>query len=241
MKNKKNVLITCTLLLLFAAGCSLYSVVSTDKDETTDFIKYKTYAWLPDKDNSNNSLNNQIMRNNIKNYFSHELIDNYSFEVNIDTPDVLMEVTVTLANKTRIEEHPVTNTVPNYSSNYSYGYPYQNNPYPQNPHSQNPYYTPQPNQYNYNGYNNNNYNYNNNSYNGYRYQTTYVKEQHNYTESSVTINMIDRLRNELVWTSTAQADIYSENPEYVKSELHPAVHKMMKYFPIKKVEKPNYK
>lgn len=217
---KKIILIA--LPILFTMGCDLYSVVSSDRDNTTDFTKYKTYAWLPDKDNSNNTLNNQIMRNNIKNYFTHELVDNYGFTANKDAPDVLMEFRVTVINKVKTEEHPVTSTVPN----YSYGYPYQTNPYSQNPYSQYPYYTPQPNPYNYNGYNN-----------GYRYQTTYVKEKHNYTESGITINMIDRSRNELVWTGTALANIYDESTEYVKGQMHPAVDKLMKYFPIKPVAK----
>ncbi|MBY0433488.1 MAG: DUF4136 domain-containing protein [Cyclobacteriaceae bacterium] len=239
MKTKS--FIPVIALLLFVTGCAPYSVVSTDKDDaTTDFTKYKTYAWLPDKDNSNDLLNNQIIRNNIKNYFTHELVGNYGFTANTNTPDVLLEFQVTVINKVNTEEHPVTNPVPN----YSYSYPYPNNPYSQNPYSQNPYYTPQPNPYNYNGYgyNNNNFNNNNNNnnnnYSGYRYQTTYVKEQHNYTESTITINMIDRVRNELVWTASAQADIYNIYNEsaYVKSQLHPAVHKLLKYFPLKPVK-----
>jgi hypothetical protein len=238
----KTKLLIPIFILLAVSGCGLYSVVSTDKDDTADFTKYTTFAWLPDKDNSNNTLNNQIIRNNIKNYFTHELVDNYGFTANTDAPDVLVEFTVTVANKTKTEEHPVTGTVPNYGNynnntpNYSTGYPYNNNPYGQNPYSQNQYYTPQPNPYNYNGYNNNNMNsYNNTQNSGYRYQTTYARETHNYTESSITINMIDRKRNELVWTSTAQADIYESDNQNVQNDIHPAVHKMLKTFPLKQV------
>lgn len=233
MKTKKIILITCSLPLIFASGCTLYSVISTDKDSTADFTNYKTYAWLPDKDNSNNELNNQIMRNNIKNYFTHEMVENYGFTANPNTPNVLMEFKVTVVNKVKTEEHPVTNTVPNYST----GYPYQNNRYPANPYSQNQYYTPQPNPYNYNGYNSNYMNtYNNGQNSGYRYQTTYVKEQHNYTQSTITVNMIERERNEMVWTVTAQVDIYDDNSQNLQNDIHPAVHRMMKYFPIKRIE-----
>ncbi len=226
---KQKFLFPILAFLLFAVGCAVYSVVSYDKDNEADFTKYKTYAWLPDKDNSNNVLNNQIMRNNIKNYFTHEFVDNYGFTANTDTPDVLMEFTVTVANKTKTEEHPVTTTVPNYSygnyynnntPNYSYGYPYSYNNYPDNYYSRHRYYSPQPNPYNYNGY-----------YSGYSYRTTYVKHELNYTRSSITINMIDNKRNELVWTATAQTDIYANDPKNVQNDIHPAVHKMMKYFP----------
>jgi hypothetical protein len=237
LKRRIKLLFSILGLQLFVIGCATtYSVVSTDKDVTADFTKYKTYAWLPDKDNSN--LNNPIMRNNIKNYFTHEFVDNYGLTANTDMPDVLMEVTVTVANK--IEEHSVPTTVPttvptpvpNYSygnyyntntPNYSYGYPYPNNPYPQNPYSRHLYYSPQPNPYNYNGY-----------YSGYRYQTTYIKHQHQYTESNITINVIDNKRNELVWTVTAQTDIYDNDSKNVQDDIHPAVTKMLEYFPIKK-------
>lgn len=47
---KQKLLFPILALLLFAVGCVVYSVVSSDKDDTADFTKYKTYAWLPDKD-----------------------------------------------------------------------------------------------------------------------------------------------------------------------------------------------
>jgi|TARA_R110000737_G_scaffold104095_1_gene137256 hypothetical protein len=222
-------------LLLFSVGCSVYSVVSSDKDNKADFSKYKTFAWLPDRDNSDKILNNQIMRNNIKNYFTHEFVDNYGFTANTDTPDVLMEITVTVANKTETEKNAVTTTVPTYSRGYyndnntpiyQYNYPYNYNNYPVNNYSGNRYYSSQPNPYNYNGYNT-----------GYRYQTTYVKEKQDYTRSTITVGMIDSKRNELVWTATAQADIYDDYTQNAKDDIHPAVHKMLESFPIKRIPK----
>lgn len=199
---EQKLLLPILALLLLAVGCSVYSVVSSDKDKTTDFTKYKTYAWLPDKDNSDNTLNNQIMRNNIKNYFTHEFVDNYGLTANTETPVVLMEFTVTVAKKTKTEKHPVNNySYGNYynnnTPNYSYSYPYSYNAYPNNNYSNHRYYSYQPNRYNYNGYNS-----------GYHYQTTYIKETHNYTQSDITINMIDSKTNELVWTANAQTDVY---------------------------------
>jgi hypothetical protein len=208
-----------TLLLFFLVGCSVYSVVSSDKDNKTDFTKYKTFAWLPDKDNSDTILNNQIMRNNIKNYFTHEFVDNYSLTANLDTPDVLMEFEVTVFEKVKKDVHLVSKTIPI----YSYGYPYPHNAYPNNYYSHHKYYSPQPNPYNFNGY-----------INGYRYQSTYIKDKHPYTESNITINMIDSKTNELIWTATAQTDIYENESKNVKNDIHPAVHKMLKYFPVKR-------
>jgi hypothetical protein len=212
--------------LLFAVGCvvysgvssGVYSVVSSDKDAIADFKNYKTYAWLPDKDNSDNILNNQIMRNNIKNYFTHEFVDNYDLTSNTETPDVLMELQVTAVSKVKTDRSPVTKKIPV----YSYGYPYPNNDYPDNYYSDHKYYSRQPNPDNYIYY-----------ISGYRYQTTYIKHQYDYKKSNITINMIDSKRNELVWTVTAETDIYENESENVQNDIRPAVQQMLKYFPIK--------
>ncbi len=206
------------LLPFFLVGCSVYSVVSSDNNNNTDFTKYKTFAWLPDKDNSDNILNNQIMRNNIKNYFTHEFVDNYGLTANTKNPDVLIELQVTVIEKVKKDAHAVTKSIPI----YSYGYPYPYNAYPNNYYSHHEYYSPQPNPYNYNSY-----------ISGYRYQTNYIKDKHPYTESNITINMIDSKQNELVWTATAQNNIYEDETKNVKNDIHPAVHKMLEYFPIK--------
>ncbi|MFT6802844.1 MAG: hypothetical protein ACJA2N_002035 [Salibacteraceae bacterium] len=75
------------------------------------------------------------MRNNIKNYFTHELVDNYGLTVNTETPDVLMELQVTVVNKVKTRNQPVTETIPI----YSYGYPYPDNDYPNNYYSNHRY------------------------------------------------------------------------------------------------------
>lgn len=220
---KKLIILLFPLVAL--VGCATYSVVSTDKDDNADFTKYKTYAWLPDKDNSNNELNNQIISNNTKNYFTHEFKDNYCLTSNMDAPDMFMEFQVTAVNKTKTETHPVT-TAP-----YNYYYPYPSAPYPNNRHYyDHNYYTPYPNPHNYGHY-----------YMGYNYATTYITHRHNYISSSITINMIDRRKNQLAWTATAEDDIYDESPEDVKSELPPAVHKISKYFPLKRSKNPQEK
>ena len=214
MKTIRNKLfhLVIALLLSTIVGCRLYSVSNFDYDRSTDFRQYKTYAWLPDNDNSNNELNNQIIRNNIKNYFSHEFVDNYGFTPNVDTPDVLIEFQVNVSTKQQTESHAVQQAVPNN--------PY-NTPYRSNPYSNNPYYTPTPNPYNYN------------NSSGYHYTTTYVTHKHPYTESSITLNIIDRKTNQLIWTATADGDIYADESYNIGNELHPAVHRILDYYPIK--------
>jgi hypothetical protein len=59
------------LLFLAIAGCGVYTNITSDYDRSIDFTKYKTFAWLPDKDTVGGEYNNQIIRNNARNYFTH--------------------------------------------------------------------------------------------------------------------------------------------------------------------------
>lgn len=65
---KKKILLPFIAVILLI-GCGVYNNISSDYDRSADFTKYKTFAWLPDKDSSNTPYNNQIIRNNTINYF----------------------------------------------------------------------------------------------------------------------------------------------------------------------------
>lgn len=43
-----------------------------------------------------------------------------------------------------------------------------------------------------------------------------------YVNGSITLNFIDKKNSKLVWTGTAEGDIY--DPSMVSPDLHPAVH-----------------
>ena len=223
------------LFLVLFAGCRAYSVISTDYDKTVDFSSYRSFAWLPDKDIESSPYHNSVVHNNIKNYFSPHFGE-FGYTPDTDSPDLLFEQVITSASRTETyqEQHPVS--TPGYQQN-SYGYNnynYQSNPYYQN--------------YGYSNYNSYNYNYNNRNYNnnyGYTpnrnyyannsyYRQQYKTESHtrNYTESTITLNAIDRKQNKLVWTSTVQADIY--DGQYLENDIHPAVRTMLKTFPAEK-------
>ena len=218
--NTNLIFISAGFLIAFIFGCKTYSVLNSDYERGIDFSSYHTYAWLPDKDNENTEYHNSIIHNNIKNYFAHHF-EGFGYTADAQNPDLLFEQVVTSANKTRLysEQHPV-------SSNYNY--------------QRNPFYTPNPNPYNYNNHNGYNYNYNNQNYsgnNGYAYRPPapqYRSETHSekYVESTFTLNAIDRKQNKLIWTCTVQADIYDNL--YIESDIHPAVHSMLKTFPMKK-------
>ncbi len=234
-----------TLLLLAAGGCSnVYKVLYTDQTENIDFKKYKTFAWLPDDDKENTPYHNQIIDNNTKNFFTHEFFVR-GLIVNLDTPDVMMQMVITAKDKQKTEQvanptptqnqysNPYANSYNN-TNNNPYANPY-NNSYNYNPYNnqatspQNPYYNPNPNQYNYNMPTN----YNNNQ------PTTYTTKIVNYTESTITLNVIDRQSKKLVWTTTVEADLY--DPTEMRNNLHPAVRSILDSYPIKPIKPKQYK
>lgn len=209
MKKKKTNLIAFGILLIAIAGCGVYSNISSDYDRSADFTQYKSFAWIPDKDSASGQYDNQIMRNNIRNYFSHCMGDR-GYVGNTSEPDLLMELVVTNSKKEKTYTFPTYNSSPWYYSN--------------------PYYYPYPNAYYYRSYNyNNHYSY----YQGYSSQS-YTTEKVDYVDGAITLNFIDRKQNKLVWSGTAQGDIYDASA--IADNLHPAIHNILKDYPVKPIE-----
>lgn len=100
----------------FFTRCSAYKIAS-DKDSTIDFSKYKTFAWYAKDPQSfkNAQFDNQIIESNIKNYVSAEL-KKRGMVVNIDNPDILLDYSLMIENKTEQVQNPI------YSHPYNYGY-----------------------------------------------------------------------------------------------------------------------
>ena len=214
-------LTSITLLVITSCSQNRYSVISSDYDRGVNFSKYRTYAWLPDKDNLTNLESNAIVRNNIKNFFSHELNENYAFSPDTATPDVLLEIKVTVVDKKKFEEHAVFSQPSAIQYNT---YLYTGDPYSRNRYSSGPYYSPFPNPYIYSG--------SNTAYFNTRV-TQYVQESHDFKESTLTLNMIDTKLNRLVWAVSVQADVYDGSTYDLSKEIHPAVHGMLKRSPLK--------
>ncbi|MFI5163877.1 MAG: DUF4136 domain-containing protein [Bacteroidia bacterium] len=212
METKKYFSVTIYTLWIICGlwalpGCGIYTEISVTSDASADFSKYRTFAWLPDDfDTANSPYNNEIIRNNLKNYFGQSFATR-GFSVNLDTPDVLLQIVI--INKEREKE--VFYSV--YPAPYYYcQYYYCSN-----------YYSP----YQYDYY--------------YRHSITfcygmgYCKQKIQYVEGSITLNMIDRKQNKLIWAATAKGDIY--DPAYINKSIHPAVTGIMKKFPVKQIER----
>ena len=208
----RTILISLTAALVLA-GCSsgIYQSISSDYDRSANFSNYKTYAWLNDhQPHTATPYDNEIIENNIKNYVDHELADrNYTPQT--DAPDLLFELV--LNNQTKVN----TTTTPVYSAPSYSAYP--------------------PNSYRY--YNPNNYSWNQHGYNNYTYlRPSYqigsrvIKTEFN--QSTITINVFDRVSNRLIWTGSAKGDIYDS--QYIQNSIHPAVDAILKQYPIKVIK-----
>ena len=212
---KKIIWITTSILIVILISCSTtYNAVSSDYDRSADFTKYKTFAWLPDKaDTTNTRYNNEIIRNNIRNYFGLCMSDRtYTFDG--ENPDLLMQLVITNTKKERV--------ISSYPSSYYY------NPYYYGSH----YYSPYRFGYYYNSYPSYGYGYS--RFPGY--STTQKLE---YVNGAITLNLIDRKANKLVWSGTAEGDIY--DPSQISSDLHPAVHRILDKYPVKPLLKRSHK
>lgn len=195
MKALTHLASVFTMVVLFV-GCNLYTDISTDRDRTADFSTYHTFAWMADGDTAETPFNNQVIRNNTMNYFSH-CMGERGLRAEVDSPDVLLELVVTSARKEVAVLSPAR--------------------YP----SYNPYYYPFPNAYYQRGHGGGH---------GAPYSSGCSTGRAGYNESTITLNVIDRRLNKLVWTGRAIGDLY--DPAFIESNLHPAVFDILRDFPI---------
>jgi hypothetical protein len=204
-------IILILLLSLIVPSCRVYDTISVDCDSINDLSKYKTFAWLPDiADTVNSPYNNEIIRNNLRNYFGKSLSER-GFSVNLDTPDVLLRIVIVNNPKVLNVLHPPF-PFRFYYSPYYYKSDYYS-PYPQDYYYRNHSVTCDP--------------------------QGYCTEKINYMEGSITLQVIDRLQNKMIWACTAKGDIY--DPAFIKKSIHPAVIDIMKKFPVKPIGNKNSK
>jgi hypothetical protein len=91
-----------------------------------------------------------------------------------------------------------------------------------------PVYSTYPNSYFY--YNQNNYRWNPHGYTQ-PYQIGNRVTRTEFVRATITINVIKRDANQLIWTGTAEDDIYDlQNKD---KDLHPAIDKIMQRYPIR--------
>ncbi|MGQ0826797.1 MAG: DUF4136 domain-containing protein [Bacteroidota bacterium] len=213
----KNIILLVTIIVaVLFSKCKTYDNVYSTYDETVDFSRYRTYAWLDTK-RSDTTLhyNNDIIANNAKNYIDRELT-NRGYYVNLDSPDILVELVLINEKKQETVADPY-----NCDNNTYYNYSYNPN-YNLNPYYSDPYYN------NYNYYYQQQFNM---PYNLADCDYSICSQQTiEYIKGTITINLIDRKLNRLVWTGSAEGDIY--DPQYLQGEIHPAIKSILLKYPV---------
>lgn len=206
MKTKRVIYLLAISIACLAMGCSVYTTAYSSTADGTDFSKYHTFAWLPDQtDTTDLPYNNEIIRNNIRNCFGKNLAER-GYTVDLNNPDLLLGIVVTNKKKERIRYSAYPQT--SYYCRYYYG---------------STYYIP----YEFNYYYRN--------FPVYCYPIDYYTQKFEYIEGSITLNVLDRSQNKLIWSGTAKGDIY--DPAYINKNIHPAIRAIMKKYPVKPIIK----
>jgi hypothetical protein len=205
-------LITAGLILLLQGSCSTNRNVSADSDKSIDFSQYATFAWAPDsskgeRDGDVMVFDNDIVRNNAKNYVSHALTQR-GLLMDVESPDLVLQLVLLNEKKERIITY--------YSHRYM-GYYYYSPFYF-------PYYYPYSRYYTWYGW-------------GYHDPFLDLEAQtvtRTYPKGTVIINMYDRKLQRLVWTGSAEGDIY--DPTFIHFVVHPAIDNILKALPLQPIQ-----
>lgn len=194
------------LFLLLLSGCAVG--IYSDRDVSTDFTRYKTFAWYHKSASQlkNNGFNNQIIESNIKNYASAEM-KLRGYVVDVDSPDVLLDYDIMLEEKIDHQEVPV------YS--HPYNYMYYPTVYGMRGRGRMPGVAYMASQV--------------------PYVVGYKSVDVPYEEGTLVLMAIDRKTNKLVWKGWAQETVTDEQSyEY---ELQGNIHKVFKKYPVPLVKK----
>mgnify|MGYP003596611810 CR=1 FL=1 len=107
MIKKSNLWWMGMVSVFLLAGCA--STVHFEKDDTADFRKYKTFAWL-DKDGEgrhDRNRNNDLMEQKIKDAISTEMEKTAGWREVKNRPDVLLSYDVLVERTTKEVTNPV--------------------------------------------------------------------------------------------------------------------------------------
>jgi hypothetical protein len=194
------------ILLIALNSCSrkVYKDIQSSYDRSADFQQYKTFAWLPDKDSTDAKTIFGMMRNNTENYFTH-CMGERGYKANVDSPDVLLELIIKSESK---EKEDATLPKP-FSTTSVTTYA-------------NPYLHPLSNPFKYNKPF---------TYKYFNYPPEKQLPKETYLKNSITLNIIDRAQQRIIWSGTANADLYDAT--YLQMNLHPVVYDILKQYPVK--------
>lgn len=199
---KKRISYLALYCTMLLGSCYAYRNIEITQDPSADWNKQRTYAWLPDlTDTSTLPYNSLIIRNNIRNYFSKAFAER-GFVMEKDTPVYLLQIVIDHKKQEQELRHYI-HPAPFYFHRYYMG---------------SDYYFPFPPDYYYSGSN------------LYCYPFGYCVERVQVVHGAISLNVIDRRINKLIWTGKAEGDLY--DPQFINRSIHPAVEGIMRKFPI---------
>jgi hypothetical protein len=95
-------------MLIAVISCSnTYRNIYTNYDKSIDFSQYNTFAWAPDSGKADNkepdvmAYDNDIIRNNVKNYITHCLTQR-GYLVEVDSPDLVLHLVLLNEKKEKV-------------------------------------------------------------------------------------------------------------------------------------------
>lgn len=102
MKAKKVLLVAAPALMLLLAACS--STAHIEKDDNTDFSRYRTFAWV---DEEGKNRTEDLAEQRIKEAVGKELQKTSGWKEVRSKPDVLLSYDVLVENNTKDISNPV--------------------------------------------------------------------------------------------------------------------------------------
>lgn len=192
------------VVMLNSCSRKIYKDISSNYDKSVDFKHYRTFAWLPDKDSAAAKSTFEMKRTSTENYFTH-CMGERGYKVNLDSPDILLELIV---KSKRLEKADPTAPLPYSTTTVTqYG---------------NPFLHPLSNPLKYNKPF---------TYKYFNYPPEKQQPKETYLKNSITLNVIDRAQQKIVWSGTANADLY--DTAYLQMNLHPVVYDLLEQYPVK--------
>lgn len=99
-------------------SCTAYQVIDSGYDANSDFVKYRSFAWLPVTDTTNSIYDNDEFRTAMITDFTKQIMKR-KYILQNDTPDFYLDLIITFTRETRVDD----SIVPQYHSDVHYTHP----------------------------------------------------------------------------------------------------------------------
>jgi hypothetical protein len=107
MKGRNNIMLMLMAVIIAITAMACGATAHIEKDETVNFSKYKTYAWVSEKEKSVKDRNsNNLTDSQIKSAVAKQL-QKAGWVESKNRPDVLLDYNILVENAVREQNNPV--------------------------------------------------------------------------------------------------------------------------------------